>query len=65
MIDHYFADDKQCLNKLKTAFQSKDKDTSQIDNECLLKLHEYLKMLDTQFEKQVSNSIMISSILKS
>lgn len=65
MIDHYFADDKQCLNKLKEAFRTKEKDTSHIDNMCLLKLHEYLKMLDTQFDRQVSNSVMISSILKS
>ena len=53
------------INKLKEAFRTKEKDTSHIDNKCLLKLHEYLKMLDTQFDRQISNSIMISSILKS
>ena len=65
MIDHYFADDKHCLNKLKEAFRTKEKDTSHIDNKCLQKLQNYFKILNTQLNEKECNSIIISSILKS
>ena len=62
MIDHHFKDNKNCILDLKQIIKSKEKDFKQLDKECFYKLNSYLTMLDTQFDKQVSNSILISSI---
>ena len=62
MLRHHFDKKDGCIETLKTIINSKEKDFNSLNNDCKEKLNKYLTMLDTQFDKSISNSILVSSI---
>ena len=62
MLKHHFNKQDGCIETLKTIINSKEKDLNSLNNDCKKKIYNYLTILDTQFDKAVSNSILVASI---